>query len=109
MIFVSKQRAILPYTGSDLRPEQLEIIRSVSVAEWSAAREEVVAIYAEALAQTYSEDALRKLIAFYADVELQTALAMGASAETLAITAYSALTPEVEARIKTRLTTELEN
>lgn len=109
MIFVSKQRALLPYTGSDLRPDQLEIIRGVSVGEWSNARDEVLTLYVEALAQSYSADALKKLIAFYADEELQTALAMGASAQSLATDAYIALTPEVEARIKTRLTTELED
>lgn len=107
MIFVAKHRALLPFTGSDLRPDQIEIIRSISVNEWSKARAEVVDIYVEAFAQTYSDEALKKLIAFYGDEELQTALAMQASAETRARETLSSLTPLVEARIKTRMTTEL--
>ncbi|MEO0767565.1 MAG: hypothetical protein AAFY75_16250 [Pseudomonadota bacterium] len=107
MIFVAKHRALLPFTGSDLRPDQIEIIRSISVNEWSKARAEVVDIYVEAFARTYSDDALKKLIAFYGDEELQTALAMQASAETRASETMMSLSPLVEARIKTRMTTEL--
>ena len=107
IVFLSKHRALLPFTGSVLRPDQIEIIRSISVNEWSKARSEVVDLYVEAFAKTYSEDALKKLIAFYADEELQIALAMEASAETRATEALMSLTPLVEARIKTRMTTEL--
>ena len=107
LVFLSKHQALLPFTGSDLRPDQIEIIRSITVDEWSKARNEVVELYVEAFAQGYSEDALKKLIAFYSDVELQTALAMEASAETRVIEAHKSLSPRVEARIKTRMTTEL--
>ncbi len=107
IVFLSKHRALLPFTGSDLRPDQIEIIRSISVNEWSEARGEVVDLYVEAFAKTYSEDALKKLIAFYADEELQNALAMQASAETRATDTLISLTPLVEARIKSRMTKEL--
>ena len=107
IVFLSKHQGLLPFTGSDLRPDQIEVIRSITVDEWSKARDEVVDLYVEAFAKTYSEDALKKLIAFYADEDLQIALAMETSAETLANDTLMSLTPLVDARIKTRMTTEL--
>lgn len=109
VVFVSKQRALLPYTGTDLDPEQMEVVRSIFVQEWTNARSEIEAVYAEALSTTYSENTLQKLIDFYADVELQNALAMRASAETFAFEGFSEISPLVDARIKTRMTTELDD
>jgi len=109
VVFVSKQRALLPYTGTDLEPEQMEVVRSIFVQEWTNARSEIEAVYAKALSTTYSEDNLQKLIDFYTDVELQNALAMRASVETFAFEGFSEISPLVDARIKTRMTTELDD
>ena len=109
VVFASKQRALLPYTGTDLEPEQMEVVRRIFVQEWSAARSEIEAVYADALSTTYSIDNMQRLIAFYADEDLQNALAMRASTDTRAFDGYSSISTMVEARIKTRMTTELDD